>query len=194
MRLVGILVCVGFGGTGAILGFFLPASATVATIMAILAAGFAASDLVIQSAIKLIDDRVTHEVGKVQTAYRVVPNLTKHRQSLLDLSVAALVCKGVTGVTVAAVYTGKAAPWLLAVGGGALALGMTLTGVIRVTYRALAAQKDRDAVETAENKNAASGVQRLGDIDQPVDLPPRKIIRLAEDTSAPAKKPKKPKN
>jgi hypothetical protein len=162
--------------------------------MAMMAAGFAAGDLVIQSAVKVIDDRVTHEVGKVQTAYRVVPNLTKHRQSLLDMSVAALICKGVTGVAVAAIYTGKSAPWMLAVGGGALALGITLTLVIRTTYRALAAQKDRDAVETAENKNAVSGVQRLGDIDQPVDLPPRKIIRLAEDTSTPAKKPKKPRS
>lgn len=194
MRLLGIVFCVVFGGAGATFGFYLAPSVTVATIMAMLAAGFAAADLVIQSAVKVIDDRVAHEVAKIQTAYRVVPNLTKHRQSLLDLGVAALICKGVAAVVVAATYTGKATPWMISVGCGALALGITLTFVIRVTYRALTAQKDLDAVESAESKNAASAVQRLGDIGQTVDLPPRKIIRLAEDKSAPAKTPKKSKS
>ncbi len=82
---------------------------------------------------------------------------------------------------------------LLAVGGGAFGLGVTLTSVIWISHKHLVTKANEDALNVAEESNAADAVKRLGNIDEAIDLPKRKTIRLAEDKSAPNRKPKKPK-
>lgn len=193
MRLLGRVTCVVLGGTGATLGYFLPADFTSGAVFGILAVAFGAADMVIQSSLRLIDDRIKQEIGKVKTAFRMVRPLTLQRQSLLEMNLVAMICKGVTVATSAMTMSGKAPAWVLSVGGGAFGLGVTLTAVIWVSHKHLVVKANEDALKIAEETNAADAVQRLGSIADEVDLPERKIIRLAVDKSVPPRKPKKPK-
>jgi hypothetical protein len=193
VNLPGKIVCVVLGGTGATVGYFLPADASTGAVFAILAVAFGAADLVIQSSLKLIDDRIKQEIGKVKTAYRVVMPLTRTRQGLLDMNLVAMTCKGLTVATGAMAMSGKAPSWVLAVGGGAFGLGVTLTSVIWISHKHLVTRANEDALTVAEESNAADAVRRLGNIDEAIDLPKRKTVRLAEDKAAPNRKPKKSK-
>jgi hypothetical protein len=193
VKTAGIAICVFLGAAGATTGYFLPADFNTGAIFGILAVVFGAADMVIQSSLKLIDDRIKQEIGKVKTAYRVVMPLTRTRQGLLEMNLVAMICKGVTVASGAMAMSGKAPSWVLAVGGGAFGLGVTLTSVIWVSHKYLAAKANEDALAIAEESNAADAVRRLGDIRELVDLPEPKIVRLAEDKSAPRRKPKTPK-
>jgi hypothetical protein len=193
VNLTGKIVCVVLGGTGATVGYFLPADASTGAVFAILAVAFGAADLVIQSSLKLIDDRIKQEIGKVKTAYRVVMPLTRTRQGLLDMNLVAMTCKGLTVATGAMAMSGKAPSWVLAVGGGALGLGVTLTSVIWISHKHLVTKANEDALTVAEESNAADAVRRLGNTEAAVNLPEQKTIRLAEDGSASRRKPRKPK-
>ena len=182
------------GGTGATAGYFLPVDFTTGAVFGILAVAFGAADMVIQSSLKLIDERIKQELGRVKTAFRMVRPLTLQRQSLLEMNLVAMTCKGVTVATSAMTMSGKAPAWVLAVGGGAFGLGVTLTAVIWISHKHLVAKANEDALKIAEESNAADAVQRLGSIAADVDLPERKIVRLAPDKAAPPRKPKKPKD
>lgn len=193
MRLLGRVTCVVLGGTGATVGHFLPVDFTTGAVFGILAVAFGAADMVIQSSLKLIDERIKQELGRVKTAFRMVRPLTLQRQSLLEMNLVAMICKGVTVATSAMTMSGKAPAWVLAVGGGAFGLGVTLTAVIWVSHKHLVAKANEDALKIAEEANAADAVRRLGSASDAVDLPERKIIRLAVDEPRLARKPKKPK-
>ncbi len=190
---MGKIVCVFFGGTGAIVGYFLPTDFSTGAVFGILAVVFGAADMVIQSSLRLIDDRIKQKIGKVKTAYRVVMPLTRTRQSLLEMNLVAMTCKGLTVATGAMAMSGKAPSWVLAVGGGAFGLGMTLTSVIWISHKHLVAKANEDALTVVEETNAADAVQRLGNIGEVMDLPERKTVRLAEDKFSLKRKPRKPK-
>jgi len=180
VNVVGILVCAGLGAVGAVAGYFMPADFNTGAIFGILAVVFGAADMVIQSSLKLIDERIKQEIGKVKTAYRMVMPLTATRQHLLEMNLVAMICKGLTVATGAMAMSGKAPSWVLAVGGGGFGIGVTLTSVIWISHKDLVAKANKEALEVAEDTNAKDAVSRGGDFVSSSNLPENKVIRLAE--------------
>lgn len=171
-----IALCGIAGGVGASVGYYLPDTVATGLVMGAVAVAFGAADFVIKDSLKLVDGRIERELQAPRSALRRVATLDCTRRTLLRLSLMAMLCKGLATAVGLLVTQGKATPVIMAVGGGALAFGAILTGVIYLSHEHLVTRANQEAVDRAEETAARNAVDRLGNIHAPAGAPERPIV------------------